>query len=76
MFSQVKQAMLKSAKQRILAVDHTKFNNVAFSHNCELTSIDMVVTDKSRLQSGWPILQRKELRAFMGKKTRILAICQ
>lgn len=45
MFSQVKQVMLQSAKQRILAVDHTKFNNVAFSKICELSSIDMVVTD-------------------------------
>lgn len=45
MFSQVKQTMLKSAKQCILAADHTKFNNVAFSRICDLTDIDMVVTD-------------------------------
>lgn len=43
--SQVKQAMLRSAKKRILAVDHTKFGNVAFSRICGLSDIDMVVTD-------------------------------
>lgn len=45
MFSQVKQTMLKSAKQRILAADHTKFGNVAFSKICDLANLDMVVTD-------------------------------
>lgn len=45
MFSQVKQTMLRSAKQRILAADHTKFGKVAFSRICELSAIDMVVTD-------------------------------
>ena len=39
------QIMLKSARQRILAVDHTKFGNVAFSRICQLSDIDMVVTD-------------------------------
>ncbi len=41
--SQIKHAMLKSARQRILAADHTKFGNVAFSRICQLW--DMVVTD-------------------------------
>lgn len=45
MLSQLKQAMLKSARQRILAADHSKFGNVAFSRICELADIDMVVTD-------------------------------
>ena len=43
--SQIKHTMLKSARQRILAVDHTKFGNVAFSRICRLSDIDMVVTD-------------------------------
>ncbi len=45
LFSQVKQEMIKSATEKILAVDHTKFNKVAFSRICEITDIDMVVTD-------------------------------
>lgn len=43
--SQIKHTMLKSARQRILAVDHTKFGNVAFSRMRQLSDIDMVVTD-------------------------------
>lgn len=46
LFSQVKQTMLKNASQRILAVDHTKFDIVAFSQICPITDFDMVVTDK------------------------------
>ena len=45
LFSQVKQQMLKSASQKILAVDHTKFDKVAFSQICQITDIDMIVTD-------------------------------
>lgn len=52
MFSQVKQTMLRSAKQRILAVDCTKFNEVAFSQICRMEDVDMVVTDL-RPTDGW-----------------------
>ncbi len=45
MFSQVKKAMMRSAKKKILAVDHTKFEKVAFSQICEITDMDMIVTD-------------------------------
>ena len=43
--SQIKHTMLQSARQRILAVDHTKFGNIAFSRICQLSDIDMIVTD-------------------------------
>ena len=45
MFSQVKKAMLHSSTQKILAVDSTKFEKVAFSQICDIGEIDMVVTD-------------------------------
>ncbi len=45
LFSQVKQEMIKSATQVILAVDHTKFNKVAFSQISGITDVDMIVTD-------------------------------
>ncbi|MCM1027079.1 MAG: DeoR/GlpR family DNA-binding transcription regulator [Roseburia sp.] len=45
MFSEVKQAMLRSARQKILAADHTKFGKVAFSGIGALSDVDMVVTD-------------------------------
>lgn len=52
MFSQVKKVMLSNAAQKILAVDYTKFDNVAFSQICDVTDIDMVVTDK-KPSEGW-----------------------
>ena len=46
MFSQTKQAMIKSAKTKILAVDHSKFDRISFSKITELTALDIVVTDR------------------------------
>ena len=46
LFSQVKQKMIDSANKIILAVDHTKFDKVAFSRICDITNIDMIVTDQ------------------------------
>ena len=45
LFSQVKQTMLKCASEKILAVDSTKFDIVAFSQICGIVDIDMIVTD-------------------------------
>lgn len=52
MFSQVKQTMFRNATQRILAVDYTKFDNVGFSRICEISQVDLVVTDV-RPQEAW-----------------------
>lgn len=46
LFSATKSAMLSSAGLKILAVDCTKFGNVAFSKICEVADMDMVVTDQ------------------------------
>ena len=67
MFSQVKQTMLKSAKQRILAVDHTKFDNIAFSRICELSAIDMVVTDLRPSEEWMNYFAEKGIRCLYGK---------
>ena len=46
LFSQVKQAMLNSGMKKILVVDSTKFDKVAFSKICDPCDLDMVVTDE------------------------------
>lgn len=46
LFAQVKQAMIKSARQLILAIDHSKFNKMAFSKISDLDHVDMIVTDE------------------------------
>ncbi len=69
MFSQVKQTMLKSAKQRILAVDHTKFNNVAFSQICELSAIDLVVTDIRPSEEWMAYFAEKGIECLYGRES-------
>lgn len=69
MFSQVKQVMLKSAKQKILVVDHTKFDNVAFSKICELSSIDMVVTDICPSEEWTAYFAEKGIECLYGKES-------
>ena len=44
-FSHVKELMLHAADTKILAVDATKFDTVAFSQICALSEFDIVVTD-------------------------------
>jgi len=52
LFSQVKQGLIKSAKQLILAVDHSKFNKTAFSKISDMEYADIVVTDE-KPDAGW-----------------------
>lgn len=68
MFSQVKQTMLKSARQRILAADSTKFGNVAFSKICELSSIDMVVTDVRPSEEWMDYFAEKGIECLYGRE--------
>lgn len=68
MFSQVKQTMLKAAKQRILAVDYTKFDNVAFSQICDISAIDMVVTDVRPSKEWMDYFMEKGIECLYGKE--------
>lgn len=58
LFSQAKQTMMKSARQCILAVDHTKFGKVAFSKICGIHDIHMVVTDEKPSPEWLEILSK------------------
>ena len=68
MFSQVKRAMLHSAKQKILAVDSTKFEKVAFSQICEVTDLDMVVTDKRPSEAWMEYFKDKGITCLYGEE--------
>jgi len=46
MFSQVKQVMMYSAKESILAVDSSKFDKIAFSKLCEIRQMSKIITDR------------------------------
>jgi DeoR/GlpR family transcriptional regulator of sugar metabolism len=41
----LRQAMIRAARQVVVVADHTKFNQVALAHVCDLSEIDMVITD-------------------------------
>ena len=44
--SLMKQAIFASAARRVLAVDSTKFDRIAFTKVCDIGEIDCIVTDK------------------------------
>lgn len=44
--AKTKQTMLGLAKQKILAIDHSKFDELAFTSICEMSEFDVVVTDE------------------------------
>ena len=68
MFSQVKSSMLHSAAKRILVVDHTKFDKVAFSQICEIRDIDLIVTDKRPSDVWMEYLEDKGIECLYGEE--------
>ena len=48
----IKQGMIASAGKVYLAVDSSKFGNIAFSKICELSKLDVVITDRQP-QAAW-----------------------
>ena len=67
-FSQAKQTMMKTAKKRILAVDHSKFDKVAFSKICNITDLDIIVTDKKPENKWLSLLERLEIECLYPKE--------
>jgi len=68
MFSQVKKTMLRSAAQRILAVDYTKFEVIAFSRICDLDEIDIVVTDVKPSERWLKYFEQKGIKCLYGEE--------
>lgn len=64
LFSQAKQTMLKSAKECILAVDHTKFGKVAFSKICDVHDINVIVTDEKPSSDWLTQFERRGIRCI------------
>lgn len=46
LFCETKRTMIANSKEHIVAVDHSKFDSVAFSKVCDLDTVDIVVTDE------------------------------
>jgi DeoR/GlpR family transcriptional regulator of sugar metabolism len=57
----VKRAMLKSAKKRVLAIDHTKLERVALHRVCPLSDFDLIVVDAGAPQAAVDRLRERRL---------------
>jgi DeoR family fructose operon transcriptional repressor len=60
--SDVRQLMLKNAKETYALLDHSKINVTAFTKVAELTDIDVVITDSGAPQSTLQQLEEKGLQ--------------
>ncbi len=69
LFSEAKQTMVHSARQRILAADHTKFDTVAFSKICDVSELDMVVTDLRPAERWVEFLESRHIRLLYPENT-------
>lgn len=76
MFSQLKRSMLKAARQRILAVDYTKFEIIAFSKICDLVEIDVVVTDVKPSERWLAYFEEKGITCLYGNEDESNSICE
>lgn len=48
----MKQAIFSSAARKVLAIDSTKFNRIAFTKVCDVSDVDVIVTD-ARPDDKW-----------------------
>lgn len=76
MFSQVKQTMLYAAAEKILAADYTKFDKVAFSKICDITDLDMVVTDVRPSDEWLAYFREKGIECLYGEEDQSNCICK
>ncbi len=76
LFSQVKKTMLHCASQKILAVDYTKFDKVAFSRICEITDLDMVVTDVRPSDAWLKYFDDKGIMCLYGEENDNNRLCE
>lgn len=76
MVSQVKRTMLENATKRILAVDCSKFDNVAFSRICGINDIDLVVTDEKPSDAWLEYLESKGIECQYEQEDKSDSLCE
>ena len=69
MFSQAKQVMMQSARERILCVDHTKFDRIAFSRLCGAGDADIVITDRRPDERWMSFFERYHVKCVYPQDT-------
>lgn len=63
-FAHAKQKMLSAATERILAVDSSKFGQIAFSKVGDLSDIDVIVTDVKPDEAVLEVLEKAKVRCI------------
>ncbi len=64
LFCEAKRAMLDNSKEHILAVDHSKFDTVAFSKICDMERADIVVTDEKPEERWLDLFNRTGIKCI------------
>ena len=64
MESEVKNAMINTARTVILAVDHTKFDNLAMVRSFDFSKVDMVVTDAKPSKKWLKYFEKMEIECL------------
>lgn len=63
--AEIRQIMLKNAKEKYALIDHSKINVTAFNKVAELTDIDIVITDSNAPKSTLKQLEEKGLHIIV-----------
>lgn len=64
LFAHAKQVMMESAKESILAVDHSKFDNTAFARVTNTQNLSAVVTDMKPSQEWLDFLESRNIKCY------------
>lgn len=64
LFAQAKQTMMNSAKESILAVDHSKFDNMSFSKVTDIHNLTVVVTDQKPSEQWLEFLETHKIKCY------------
>ena len=64
LFAHAKQVMMNSAKTSILAVDHSKFDNTAFSRVVNTQNLSAVVTDVKPSQEWMEYFETRNIKCY------------
>ena len=64
LFAQAKQTMMNSAKESILAVDHSKFDNMSFSKVTDTHNLTAVVTDQKPSEQWLEFLEAHKIECY------------
>ncbi len=68
--------MLLNARERIVAVDATKFDQIGFSKVCKLEEVDQIVTDREPEERWLTGLEEKGVACVYGEEEQRYSVCQ